>query len=123
MNKIFRTLLAWLALATLATLGLSPAHAADFPGTKVLFDSGKADVPAASAGDMKAVAGFLAANADSKVQLSGYTDSTGSADVNKELAKKRAFAVRDALKAAGVAEDRIVLEGRNVPREPLRGRR
>ena len=30
--------------------------------------------------------------------------------MNKELAKQRAFAVRDALKVAGVAEDRIVLQ-------------
>ncbi len=107
MNKFFRNLLLWLALAT---LGWSAAHAADFPGTKVLFETGKADVPANSAGDIKAVAGFLAANTEAKVQLSGYTDSTGSAEVNKELAKKRAFAVRDALKAAGVAEDRVVLQ-------------
>jgi Amt family ammonium transporter len=44
------------------------------------------------------------------VQLSGFVDSTGPADLNKELAKKRALAVREALKAAGVAEDRVVLQ-------------
>ena len=110
MNKILRTMLVWLTWAAFASLGMSAAHAADFPGTKVLFETGKADIPATSAGDMKAVAGFLAANADAKVQLSGYTDSTGTPELNKELAKKRAFSVRDALKAAGVAEDRIVLQ-------------
>jgi Amt family ammonium transporter len=109
MNKIFRTLALWLALATLGLAG-GLAQAAEFPGTKVLFETGKADIPAVSAGDLKVVAGYLAANADAKVQLSGYTDSTGPADLNKELAKKRAFAVRDALKAAGVTEDRIVLQ-------------
>ena len=106
MSQIFRSLLLWLALA----LAGATAAAADFPGTKVLFESGKSDVPATSAGDMKAVAGFLAANAGAKVQLSGYVDGTGPADVNKALAKQRAFAVRDALKAAGVADDRIVLQ-------------
>jgi len=107
MSQFIRSLLLWLTLAWLAG---AAAHAADFPGTKVLFESGKAEVPAASAGDLKAVAGFLAANAGAKVQLSGYVDGTGSADVNKELAKQRAFAVRDALKAAGVTDDRIVLQ-------------
>ena len=29
---------------------------------------------------------------------------------NQELAKQRAFSVRDALKAAGIAEGRVVLE-------------
>ncbi len=108
MNKIVRTLLgfAWALAVMLGT----PAHAADFPGTKLLFDSGKAELPATAAGDLKAVADYLAAHADTKVQLSGFVDSTGPADVNQELAKTRAFAVRDALKAVGVAEDRIVLQ-------------
>lgn len=44
------------------------------------------------------------------MSLSGYTDKTGSADANAELAKHRAQAVRDALKAAGVAEDRIIMK-------------
>ena len=86
------------------------AYAADFPGTKLLFDSGKKDLPATAAAELKAVADYLIANAGAQVQLAGYVDATGPADVNKELAKQRAFAVRDALKAAGVAEDRIVLQ-------------
>ena len=39
----------------------------------------------------------------------GFVDSTGSAAVNEELAKKRAQAVRDALQAGGVSADRIDL--------------
>mgnify|MGYP000721068478 CR=1 FL=1 len=34
----------------------------------------------------------------------------GHPDLNAELAKQRAFAVRDALKALGVAEDKIELK-------------
>jgi outer membrane protein OmpA-like peptidoglycan-associated protein len=45
-----------------------------------------------------------------KYDLSGYADRTGNPDANLELAKQRAFAVRDALKAAGVAEARINLK-------------
>ena len=37
-------------------------------------------------------------------RVTGYTDKTGDVAKNEELAKSRAMAVRDALKAAGVAE-------------------
>jgi|GEM_PF-4249 Amt family ammonium transporter len=105
-----KTLFRW-ALLCVAFLMLPAAHAADvFPGTKLLFDSGKADIPATAAADLKAVADYMAAHPAAKVQLSGFVDSTGPADVNKELAKTRALAVRDALKAAGVSEDRVVLQ-------------
>ncbi len=105
MKKILQIALLWLA----ALCG-SAAFAADFPGTKLLFESGSKALPATAATDLKAVADYLAANPAAKVQLSGYVDSTGPADVNKALAKDRAMAVADALKTAGVAEDRIVLQ-------------
>ena len=41
--------------------------------------------------------------------VSGYTDSTGNAEINAKLSKERAFAVRDALLAAGVPESSIEL--------------
>jgi outer membrane protein OmpA-like peptidoglycan-associated protein len=42
--------------------------------------------------------------------VSGFTDATGDAALNEALAKQRALAVRDALKAAGVAEDKVELK-------------
>ena len=42
--------------------------------------------------------------------MSGFVDSTGNAAQNEELAKQRAFAVRDQLKALGVPEDSIELK-------------
>src|SRR3989344_4081875 len=45
-----------------------------------------------------------------KAVISGFHDATGDATLNAELAKQRAFAVRDALKALGVAEDKIELK-------------
>jgi ammonium transporter, Amt family len=92
------------------TLLASQAFAADFPTAKVLFASGKVEAPADSAEAVKKVSEFLTANKDAKVQLSGYNDPSGDPAKNAELSKQRAFAVRDALKAAGVAEDRIVLK-------------
>jgi ammonium transporter, Amt family len=106
--KLFPKITSWV-LALLVSCFLAPSLAlAAFPAD-VKFDINKTEIPAASADTIKKVAEYLKGNADAKVQLSGFTDKTGDPDKNKELAKARAFAVRDALKAAGVAEDKIVL--------------
>ena len=76
---------------------------------KIFFASGKSDIDAAGNDAIKTAAKALAANAAAKLDISGFADSTGNQDQNAELAKQRAFKVRDALKAAGVAEDRINL--------------
>jgi ammonium transporter, Amt family len=107
MKKIISLFL--LAVSLLAS-PFGAAIAADFPAAKVLFASGKTDVPAESADAIKKVVEFLAASKDANVQLSGYNDPSGDPVKNAELSKLRAFAVRDALKAAGLAEGRIVLK-------------
>ncbi|WP_295642009.1 sodium/proton-translocating pyrophosphatase, partial [uncultured Methylibium sp.] len=64
-----------------------------------------ADGAAAALADVaKGVAG------GKKAVVSGFHDSTGDPAKNEELAKQRALAVRDALKAAGVAEDKVELK-------------
>jgi ammonium transporter, Amt family len=101
----------WFArvFAVLALCLAGAASAADFQTAKFNFEVGKADLPADAAASVKGVADYLAANKDAKVTVSGYVDASGDPAKNAELAKQRAFAVRDALKAAGVAEDKIVL--------------
>ena len=49
------------------------------------------------------------AQAGRKLVISGYHDATGSATKNAELARLRALAVRDALRASGVADNKIEL--------------
>ncbi len=74
---------------------------------KFFFASGKAELPE---GGPQALADVIAgAKAGKKASISGYVDSTGNAAQNKELAKQRAFAVRDLLKSAGLADDQIEL--------------
>lgn len=51
-----------------------------------------------------------AAKAGKTLVISGYHDSTGSPELNAELAKKRALAVRDILLEQGVAEAAIELK-------------
>lgn len=75
---------------------------------KFYFASGKADL-AAGAGD--AMADLVkAAKSGRRLVIAGFHDATGDATKNISLARQRALAVRDALKAAGVAERQIELK-------------
>ena len=72
------------------------------------FASGKADIaPGAKEALTDVVA---AAKAGKHLTISGYHDSTGSAELNAELAKKRAMSVHDALLAEGVPETSLNLK-------------
>ena len=75
---------------------------------KFYFASGKADLAANAAPALADVIKGVAAG--KKAVISGFHDATGDPAKNAELAKQRAFAARDALKAAGVAEDKIELK-------------
>ena len=97
------------AAAPVAGPAAAATASAAFPA-KVLFAAGKAAIDNAGNKSIADAAEYLKANAGAKVSLSGYVDSSGNPAKNAELAKQRAFAVRDALKKAGVAEDRIALK-------------
>lgn len=72
------------------------------------FASGKADLAAGAADALGDV--VKAAKAGRTLVISGFHDATGDAAKNAALARQRAVAVRDALKAAGVAERQIELK-------------
>ena len=74
---------------------------------KIYFDSGKADLPADAAKSLEPAIAKAKSNANAKVAISGYHDASGSLEVNQELAKQRALAVRDAIKAAGIGDERF----------------
>jgi cytochrome c oxidase subunit II len=97
--------LKWSKEGVEAAAAAAPAAAA-FP-TKFLFESGKVALPADADKLIAAAVDHLKANADAKVDISGFTDKTGNPVKNAELAKDRAKAIREALKAGGIAEDRI----------------
>ncbi len=105
------------ALLTAPVVATVTAAPADMPPPdingvlgKIMFDSGKSELGAPAQASIKAAAALLSSNPGVKIALSGYADRTGSPDANLELAKQRAMAVRNALKAAGVAEGRIALK-------------
>ena len=74
---------------------------------KFYFATGKAELAPKSLDALKDVAAGV--KEGKKAVVSGYTDSTGNAEINAKLSKERAFAVRDALLAAGVPESSIEL--------------
>jgi cytochrome c oxidase subunit II len=101
-------------VAPAAAVGASAANAAAQSGNglpaKTYFAVGKQDLDADAKKVLSDVTAFLKSNAAAKVAITGYTDKTGNLEKNLELAKERAKAVREALKAGGVAEDRIEMK-------------
>jgi outer membrane protein OmpA-like peptidoglycan-associated protein len=86
----------------------APAPAmAGFPA-KVYFETGAATIGAEGNATVNAIADAIKKD-NLKVGITGYTDKTGDVARNEELAKSRALAVRDALKAAGVPEASLEL--------------
>lgn len=79
------------------------------PKVSVYFAVGKADIAPDFAAALAPVKAWLEANPDDRVQLSGFTDPTGNAAANAELAKRRAQAVAALINAEGVAGERIDL--------------
>jgi photosynthetic reaction center cytochrome c subunit len=95
------------ASAPAAETAAVPAPA---PAAVLFFATGSSALAGDAGQTMAPLLAALAADPNAKVTLSGYHSASGSLAQNQELAKQRAFAVRDALKAAGVADDRIVLQ-------------
>jgi outer membrane protein OmpA-like peptidoglycan-associated protein len=79
------------------------------PKVSVYFAVGKADIAPDFAAALAPIKAWLEANPDDRVQLSGFTDPTGDAAANAELAKSRAQAVAAELSAEGVAAERMDL--------------
>jgi len=91
---------------TAAPATTMPAQAfSGFPA-KVYFDTSSATPGSDGMNVINAAADAIKKD-DLKVTVTGYTDKTGDTAKNEELAKNRATAVRDGLKAAGVPEGNI----------------
>ncbi|MGJ7506194.1 photosynthetic reaction center cytochrome PufC [Variovorax sp. GT1P44] len=104
------------------------AAGASAASAELLFAVGSPTLSADASKALEPVILALMADPATKVTLSGYHSATGDQAQNEELAKQRALSVRDALRAAGIAEDRIVLEKpqaaeANVAGEDPRARR
>ena len=77
---------------------------------RVYFASASSTLPPGTDKGVAELVAAFKAKATGKLVLSGFVDPSGDPVKNAELAKLRAFAVRDALKSAGIAEDKIELK-------------
>ena len=103
------------AVGVLAAAPATAQNALDAASVKVengvvkfYFAPGKTDLALGANDALTQV--IAASKGGKKLLISGYHDATGSAVKNAEIAKMRAFAVRDVLKNAGVPDDRIELK-------------
>ena len=77
----------------------------------VLFDVDQSTLKPGAKVRLAKVAGIIQAYPDLKLQIEGYTDSTGSVEHNQELSERRAAAVRDFLIAQGVSMNNVYAQG------------
>jgi cytochrome c oxidase subunit 2 len=69
------------------------------------FAPGSAELPASETAKLQAVAHYLVRHPHASVTITGWSDKSGSAKVNRELSRARANAVYDALNARGLPLD------------------
>jgi K(+)-stimulated pyrophosphate-energized sodium pump len=102
------------AAAPAATVAVAPAAPTAAPAAggpvRLHFETGSAALSSENQKIVAAVAQKMKETPDLKVDVSGFADQTGNVEQNLELAKQRATAVRDALRAAGIAEDHMNLK-------------
>lgn len=77
----------------------------------VLFDLNQSTLKPGAKVRLAKVAGIIQAYPDLKLQIEGYTDSTGSVEHNQQLSERRAAAVRDFLVAQGVGINNVTAQG------------
>jgi len=80
------------------------------PLVKVYFAVGNATLPEGAAADLSKATSAFQAKPGQSVLLSGFHDESGSATANEEIAKNRAKAVKQALVAAGIPADHVLLK-------------
>ena len=96
--------------APAAAVAAADAASVAVEGEKVVFYFATGKTEVAADADAKLAAVVDGVKAGKKAIVSAYVDSTGSAEVNAEVAKQRAVSVRDKLVAVGVPEGQIELQ-------------
>jgi OOP family OmpA-OmpF porin len=84
----------------------------------IVFESGKATIRKESFPTLDAAVRVLAEYQALRMEISGHTDSTGTAERNTVLSKERAEAVKLYLTGRGIAPERIETRGAG-PNEPV----
>jgi outer membrane protein OmpA-like peptidoglycan-associated protein len=77
----------------------------------ILFDSGKSELKSQAQADLTKFASSLNSNVNTDVQIFGYTDNTGSYEVNQTVSTNRANAVKTYLTGKSVDASRLTATG------------
>ena len=77
----------------------------------VLFDTGSANLKSTARERLAKVSGILIAHPDIKVEVDGYTDSTGDPMFNQKLSQERAASVQTYLTQQGVPAGSVSIHG------------
>lgn len=77
----------------------------------VLFDTGKYNLRPEAREKLAKLSGIVLAHPGLHLAVEGYTDSTGSDELNMKLSEQRAGAVQDYLVSQGLAQDTVTSQG------------
>ncbi len=91
------------------------------PDAQIFFAVGKSSLPDGAGKLLESVIAKMKLNTTAKAYISGYNDATGDKEKNALLSKERAKAVREALRAAGVAGDADARIEMRKPEETMGG--
>lgn len=86
----------------------------EFEFGNVLFDVNKSNIKESEKSKITEATEYLKSNGDKQVEVTGWTDPTGSKEYNKNLSVRRAKAVKQALVDGGIAANRISTKGNGV---------
>jgi OmpA-OmpF porin, OOP family len=100
------------AAATACPAAPPPSPPAPPPPYLVFFDWNSAVVEPGGRNVIKAAADAFRASAPVTVQVTGFTDTSGSADYNQRLSVRRANAVATVLVQDGVPQNALAVTGR-----------
>lgn len=84
----------------------------------ISFDTNRANIKSNFRPILDKFAASLQENPNTRVQIIGHTDNTGTASVNDPLSLDRAAETRDYLASKGISSSRIMIDGRGE-REPI----
>lgn len=77
----------------------------------ILFDTGKSDLKPMASENLGKMAAIMKKYPENVLTVKGYTDSTGSLQLNRTLSEQRAAAVKNQLVSGGVPADTIAIVG------------
>ncbi|OYU80622.1 MAG: hypothetical protein CFE23_09035, partial [Flavobacterium sp. BFFFF1] len=84
----------------------------------VRFDTGKSTLTATAAANLDKLVKVFNDYPDTNIVIYGYTDSTGSMEINQKLSEQRAASVKSYLASKGIAAGRFTTTGMG-PADPI----